>query len=154
MKLRRARTLIPLLICAAAIGALLVGGLTRNVVYFRTVSEAVDSRDADGTDRLRVAGAVVPGSVRTAGDAVVFDLTDGQATVRIQHHGDPPELFEDGAPVISEGRWTGAEFASDRLMIKHGSEYAPPEVDDAKAASGSGSPGYARTAPGYGDGGS
>ncbi len=128
MTLRRARVAIPILVCVVAIGALLIGGLTRNVVYFRTVSEAVDTRDADGADRLRVAGAVVPGSVHTAGDEVVFDLTDGQATVRVHHHGDPPELFEDGAPVVSEGHWTGTEFTSDRLMIKHGSEYAPPEV--------------------------
>lgn len=129
MNLRRARALVPLAVCVAAIGALLLGGLTGNVVYFRTVSEAVDTRDADGTDRLRVAGAVVPGSVHTTAGEVVFDLTDGRATVRVQHHGDPPELFQDGAPVVSEGRWTGAEFTSDRLMIKHGSDYAPPAVD-------------------------
>lgn len=152
MKLRRARVLVPLVVCAVAIGALLVGGLSRNVVYFRTVSEAVDSRSADGTDRLRVAGAVVPGSVRATADSVVFDLTDGLATVRIQHHGDPPELFDDGAPVISEGRWTGAEFSSDRLMIKHGSEYGPPEVDDAKTVDGGTTPGYADDTADYGVG--
>lgn len=129
MSLRRARTLVPLAVCALAVGALLVGGLTRNVVYFRTVSEAVDERAADGADRLRVAGAVVPGSVQTAGGEVSFDLTDGAATVHVRHRGDPPELFDDGAPVVSEGRWVGNEFSSDRLMIKHGSEYAPPAVE-------------------------
>ena len=134
MKARRARTLIPLAVCAVAIGALLIGGLTRNVVYFRTVTEAVDSRTGDGTDRVRVAGAVVPGSTRARDGEVTFDLTDGQSTVHVRHRGDPPELFEDGAPVVSEGRWVGTEFSSDRLMIKHGSEYAPPAVD-ADAAS-------------------
>ena len=149
MKLRRARTLIPLAVCVAAIGALLIGGLTRNVVYFRTVSEAVDTRGAAGGDRLRMAGAVVPGSVRTTGGNVVFDLTDGQATVRVHHHGDPPELFEDGAPVVSEGRWTGEEFTSDRLMIKHGSEYAPPDVKPVvKATGGASEAGYG---PDYGE---
>ena len=133
MKLRRARALVPIAVLALAIGGLLVGGLTRNVVYFRTVSEAVDTRLDDGEDRLRVAGAVVPGSVRTAAGDVVFDLTDGQATVRVHHHGDPPELFDDGAPVVSEGRWTGTQFTSDRLMIKHGSEYEAPTVDAAAA---------------------
>ena len=129
MKIRRARVLIPVVVCMVAIGALLIGGLTRNVVYFRTVSEAVDARPTDGADRLRVAGAVVPGSVHASGGQVVFDLTDGASTLRVHHRGDPPELFEDGAPVVSEGNWTGDAFASDRLMIKHGSEYAPPEVD-------------------------
>lgn len=138
MKGRRARTLVPLIVCAVAIGALLIGGLTRNVVYFRTVSEAVQSRDADGTDRVRIAGAVVPGSTRAGDREVTFELTDGQATVRVLHRGDPPELFEDGAPVVSEGRWDAEEFSSDRLMIKHGSEYAPPEVDDESASSSMG----------------
>jgi cytochrome c-type biogenesis protein CcmE len=137
MKVRRARTLIPIAVLALAIGGLLVGGLSRNVVYFRTVSEAVDTRLDDGEDRLRVAGAVVPGSVRTTGGDVVFDLTDGRATVRVHHHGDPPELFDDGAPVVSEGRWTGTQFTSDRLMIKHGSEYEAPVVDAAAAGDGS-----------------
>jgi cytochrome c-type biogenesis protein CcmE len=131
MKLRRARTLIPLVVCVAAIGALLMVGLTRNVVFFRTVSEAVNARVADGTDRVRVAGAVVPGSVESRDGDVTFDLTDGKSTIHVRHHGDPPELFEDGAPVVSEGRWTGSEFSSDRLMIKHGSQYAPPDVDPA-----------------------
>ena len=134
MTLRRTRTLVPVLVCVAAVGALLVGGLSRNAVYFRTVSEAVDARAGDGADRLRVAGAVVPGSVLSAGGQVTFDLTDGLATVRVHHRGDPPELFEDGAPVVSEGRWTGAQFTSDRLMIKHGSSYAPPRVDGGVAA--------------------
>jgi cytochrome c-type biogenesis protein CcmE len=129
MKLRRVRTIVPLLVCVVAIGALLIVGLSRNVVYFRTVSEAVDTRPADGTDRLRLAGAVVPGTVHSTDGEVTFDLTDGLATVTVRHHGDPPELFEDGAPVVSEGHWAGSEFISDRIMIKHGSEYAPPTVD-------------------------
>ena len=133
---KRARTIVPVAMCVAAIASLLVGGLAKNVVYFRTVSEAVESRAADGTDRLRIAGAVVPGSVSSGDDGIVFELTDGVASVRVHHRGDPPELFEDGAPVLSEGHWSGNEFTSDRIMIKHGSEYAPPEplADDAEAS--------------------
>ena len=44
------------------------------------------------------------------------------------HRGDPPSLFKAGAPVVCEGRWgTGAAFDSDRIMIRHGNEYTPPE---------------------------
>ena len=44
---------------------LLVGGLSRNIVYFRTVSEAVQAHEKspDDAGRLRMAGAVVAGSV-------------------------------------------------------------------------------------------
>jgi cytochrome c-type biogenesis protein CcmE len=54
------------------------------------------------------------------------------------HRGDPPSLFKESAPVVCEGRWTsGAAFASDRIMIRHGSEYKPPKVNvnDADASS-------------------
>jgi len=126
----RVRVFVPVVVCIVAIGALLVGGLTRNAVYFRTVDEAVHARTTDGNGRLRIAGAVVPGSVATEHGGVTFELTDGISTVEVQHRGDPPELFEDGAPVVSEGRWAGDVFTSDRLMIKHGSEYEPPDVDE------------------------
>ena len=60
---RRRRMVVPVLVCLLAVGTLLIAGLTRNVVYFHTVSEATASRQADGANRLRIAGAVVPGSV-------------------------------------------------------------------------------------------
>jgi cytochrome c-type biogenesis protein CcmE len=107
--------------------------LSENVVYFRTVSEAVSRQRDQGTDRFRLAGAVVPRSIRETPTGVEFTLTDGTKTVEVVHRGDPPELFKKNAPVVCEGRWTavraGAPFASDRIMIKHGSEYAPPKVD-------------------------
>ena len=123
------RTIAPVLVCVAAIGALLIGGLMNNAVYFRTVSEARADRAQDGTSRIRVAGAVVPGSVVTTAGEVSFELTDGRAVVTVHHHGDPPELFADGAPIVSEGHWSGDAFDSDRLMIKHGSQYTPPDVN-------------------------
>ena len=118
-------------LCAAAVVFLLVGGLSRNIVYFRTVSEAVEAHQAapDDDGRLRMAGAVVPGSVVRRDGGVAVQVTEGGATASVFHQGDPPELFKDGAPVVCEGRWSGGSFASDRIMIKHGSEYRPPPVD-------------------------
>ena len=121
-------------LCGAAVVFLLVGGLSRNIVYFRTVSEAVSAHDkapAD-TDRLRMAGAVVTGSVVRTAEGVAFKVTEGGATALVVHRGDPPELFKDGAPVVCEGRWQGGQFESDRIMIKHGADYRPPPVDASK----------------------
>ena len=61
--------------------------------------------------------------------ATILQPTDGTARVKVLHHGDPPELFKDGIPVVCEGRWQGDTFESDRIMIKHGAEYRPPSVD-------------------------
>lgn len=125
----RLRYIIAAVICLAVIGALVWFGLSRNIVYFRTASEAVSTRSKDGDARFRLAGAVVPGTVRETPDGVTFDVTDGNATVAVVHKGDPPELFKEGAPVVCEGRWgTGTTFDSDRIMIKHGNEYTPPKV--------------------------
>ncbi len=129
---RRRRAWIAVGLCAVAVVAIIVLAivLSENVVYFRTVSEAVEQRDEQGADRFRLAGEVVPGSIVETRDGVRFRVTDGEATATVRHVGDPPELFENGAPVVCEGRWgSGAAFDSDRIMIRHGNEYQPPEVD-------------------------
>lgn len=125
------RTWIAVGLCAAAV-VVIVGlavQLSGNVVYYRTVSEAVAQRDS--TARFRLAGAVVPGTITETDAGVRFRVTDGERTVTVAHRGDPPQLFKAGAPVLCEGRWAnagGTTFDSDRIMIKHGEEYSPPKV--------------------------
>ena len=128
-KPRRLRYIVAGGLCVAAVLYLVVGGLSHNIVYFKTVSEAVKERPSDGAHRFRLMGAVVNGSTLRTNDGVTFDVTDGTARVKVLHHGDPPELFKDGIPVVCEGRWQGDTFESDRIMIKHGAEYRPPSVD-------------------------
>jgi cytochrome c-type biogenesis protein CcmE len=126
---RRLRYLVAAGLCVVAIGALLFLGLRGNIVYFRTVSEAVKSRQSEGTHRFRLAGAVVPGSIAQTARGVRFDVTDGKQTVTVDHVGDPPDLFKAKVPVVCEGRWgRGLVFDSDRILIKHGSQYTPPKV--------------------------
>jgi cytochrome c-type biogenesis protein CcmE len=127
----RRRAIAALSLCAVAIVAIVVLTvvLSENVVYFRTVSEAVAEKKSESERQFRMAGKVVPGTVEETAKGVNFEVTDGKATVAVVHRGDPPSLFKDGAPVVCEGRWSGAVFASDRIMIRHGSEYKPPKVD-------------------------
>ena len=125
------RAWIAVALCGTAVIAVVVLAvqLSGNVVYYRTVSEAL--RDRPDTARFRLAGAVVPGSIHETRDGVRFEVTDGRRTVAIAHRGDPPQLFKAGAPVLCEGRWAGGtavRFDSDRIMIKHGEEYTPPKV--------------------------
>ena len=136
-KPRRLRYIVAGGLCAAAVLYLLVGGLSRNIVYFRTVSEAVKERPHEGANRFRLMGAVVEGSRQTVADGVSFEVTDGVQRAKVLHHGDPPELFKDGVPVVCEGRWQASSggdwvFESDRIMIKHGADYRPPPVDASK----------------------
>ena len=41
----------------------------------------------------------------------------------VVHHGDPPELFKPGIPVVLEGHWQGATYDSDLIMVKHSEQY-------------------------------
>ncbi|HEY8215523.1 MAG TPA: cytochrome c maturation protein CcmE [Acidimicrobiia bacterium] len=135
---RRRRALFAVGLCAGAVIAIVVLAvvLSENVVYFRTVSEAVRERAQQGDDRFRMAGEVVPGSVVETPHGVRFRVTDGKATATVKHTGDPPELFKPGAPVVCEGHWgSGKAFDSDRIMIRHGNEYRPPNVDSRRGAS-------------------
>lgn len=125
----RARYIAAAIVCLLVIGGLLWFGLNRNIVYFRTATEAVETRSSVGSSRFRLAGAVVPGTVQETTEGVTFDVTDGRTTVTVVHRGDPPELFAEGAPVVCEGTWSkGTAFRSDRILIKHGNEYTPPTV--------------------------
>lgn len=125
------RSLIAVGLCAAAVVAIVVLGivLSSNVVYYRNVSEAVQSRSSQGDQRFRLAGAVVPGTVEETANGVTFDISDGKKTVSVTHVGDPPSLFKERTPVVCEGHWgKGDTFDSDRIMIRHGNEYSPPKV--------------------------
>jgi cytochrome c-type biogenesis protein CcmE len=117
--------------CGLAIVAIVVLAvmLSENVVYFRTVSEAVTQRTSTGSARFRMAGKVVPDTLVETVHGVRFALSDGKKTATVAFTGDPPSLFKAGAPVVCEGHWSGSAFASDRILIRHGSDYTPPKVD-------------------------
>lgn len=130
---KRTRTLSLLAVIILCIGALVFLSMRGNVIYYYEVQEAVTKADSQGQSRFRLAGEVVNGSVKASDGMTKFNVTDGKATVAVVHRGDPPELFTDGAPVVTEGKWQkdkqGKVFDSDRIMIRHGNEYAPPEVE-------------------------
>lgn len=125
---RRSGPWVVAAICLLTIGGLLWFGLNQNVVYFKTVSEALDD-GTTSTDRFRLAGAVKNGSITKIENGVSFQVTDGERTITVRHVGDPPDLFRDAMPVVCEGKWgKNSVFQSDRIMVRHGNEYRPPEV--------------------------
>jgi cytochrome c-type biogenesis protein CcmE len=120
----RLRWAIAALVClGAAIWMLVI--LQKNVVLFEPVSKAVAAREEQGDRPLKMSGLVVPGSIHTQGDDVRFVLTEGGQTAAVRFSGSPPDLFADCAPVVVQGNWDKETFASDQLLIKHGSDYKP-----------------------------
>jgi cytochrome c-type biogenesis protein CcmE len=131
---RRRRAIVAASLCGFAIVAIVILAvvLSENVEYFRTVSEAVHARKSDGTSQMRMAGAVVPGTIEATKTGVRFKVTDGKTVAQVVQDGDPPALFKAGAPVVCEGHWAKSAsfvFDSDRILIKHGDDYSPPKVN-------------------------
>ena len=108
--------------------------LSENVVYFRTVSEAVQRTQV----RRRRTGSAwrarsCPAPCTRRRRACASRSPTARRRSRSTTDGDPPSLFKAGAPVVCEGRWSQRRqpSTSDRIMIRHGSEYKPPKVDAA-----------------------
>lgn len=120
---RRASLLIGLSVLGAVMAFVLLRNLGTATVYFKTADEAVAERAELGNDRFRLEGTVVPDTVLTKGESVSFSVEENGASVDVVHRGDPPELFRPGIPVVLEGHFSGRVFESDRMMVRHSSEY-------------------------------
>jgi cytochrome c-type biogenesis protein CcmE len=66
------------------------------------------------------------------GDGVDFTIENNGVDVDVVHHGDPPELFRPGIPVVLEGKWAGPHYTSDRIMVKHSASYRVKNPDRVK----------------------
>ena len=127
------------LLIAAALGFLLLRAVGDATVYFKTADEAVAERDEIGDRRFRIEGMVVPGSVREGKGEVDFTIAGQRgARVDVVHEGDVPELFQPDIPVVMEGRFVGLHFVSDRILVKHTSEYRAENPDRVEGYSGTG----------------
>ena len=135
MKAKHQRLILALVAVVAIIGAafLAMSALKDTAALFRTPSEV-----AKGTvpiDKpLRLAGMVVPGSIKRLPDGVTinFMLTDEGATAPVTFRGITPDLFKEGSGAVAEGK-LGADgvFVADNILAKHDERYMPPQMESA-----------------------
>ena len=115
------------LIPAAGLLAILVGFLVFNIrddlVYYKVPNEVIGDATIAETDRFRLGGQVVPGSISDNDTTVTFSVTDGKKTIVVVHAGAPQQLFAEGIGVVVEGTWNGDVFSSDSMIIKHDEQY-------------------------------
>lgn len=123
------RALVVLALVAGAIGFLAFRGLGDATTYFYNVDEAVEQRSSLGDDRFRMQGTVLDDVDEPGTGEVAFTVTYDGVTAEVVHAGDPPELFQPGIPVVIEGSWDGETFRSDRIVVKHSSEYEAENPD-------------------------
>src|SRR5262249_10118247 len=101
--------------------------------YYVTIAEL--HKDAAQGDqvyakRLRVAGNVVPGSIKRQGSRVEFSLKENDQVLPVVYHGSeaPPDTFKDDAQALAEGM-LGRDgiFQAKHLQAKCASKYAPQQ---------------------------
>lgn len=112
----------------ALVVAITIAGLNDNLTYYLYPNEAVSQRaDFPDGERFRLAGQVVSGSLVEEDDDLVFDVTDGSATIAVVLLNTPPPLFNEDVPVLLEGYWSGDTFTAESALIRHDENYEVPE---------------------------
>ncbi len=130
----RIKFLIGGAVVLGAAGVLMAGSIRDTAVYFLTPAELQAKVVADPGIRetgVKVGARVVHGSVErdSSGKRVVFQMTDGKATYKVDYRGLIPDTFSDSVDVVVEGR-LGADgvFHATTLLAKCASRYeAAPE---------------------------
>lgn len=92
-------------IVVLAIGGLIFFSLSGATAYYKTPAELNAGGPSTG-ERVRVAGKVVAGTVRSHGAETDFDVTDGNATVSVTTRDILPDTFGAGVEVVAEGAMT------------------------------------------------
>ena len=126
-------------LCISAL--LTLRAFRENLVFFYSPSELAEHTAADATlsgHTIRIGGLVASGSiVRSNQEDIVFNVSDGKATVSVSYHGLLPNLFREGQGVVAEGKLKDAtHFDAKTILAKHDENYMPREVVDALKKSG------------------
>lgn len=113
-----------LAVIAVAIGVVAYNGIRSAAVYYLTPSEFAARPDL-ASARVRLAGTVVPGSLRHADGRVVgFHITDGTSALGVRYDGPLPDLFAEGREVLVEGRLAaGGILEASQVITTHPTEY-------------------------------
>lgn len=103
------KILLTVLVSASALSGLLWAALGEGTEYYKHVDEAVSSQAHLGGKRLRVHGTVVEGTLAHQAGTLDYHFAmeskapREHATLTVDFHGIPPDLFKPGAEVIAAG---------------------------------------------------
>lgn len=112
----------------AALGYLAYTGVQDSKSYYVTIKELRGMDEAVYAKRLRVAGNVVPGSIKRTGTHVEFILKEQDLTLPVVYTGTeaPPDTFKDDSQALAEGSFgRDGVFHAKQLQAKCASKYAP-----------------------------
>jgi len=148
---RKSRRMWLVASCVLGLGAatgLTLNAFSSNIVFFMAPSQ-VHAHPPGADQTIRLGGMVVAGSLTREHDGETpvasFDVTDGQAAVRVRYAGILPDLFREGQSVVAVGTVAkGGVFTASEVLAKHDETYMPKEVAEALKKSGKWDPKYGK----------
>ena len=111
-----------------SLGYLAYTGVQDSKSYYVTIKELQGMGDGAYSKRLRVAGNVVPGSIKRSGTRVDFLLKEQDLTLNVSYTGTeaPPDTFKDDSQALADGSFgRDGVFHAKQLQAKCASKYAP-----------------------------
>jgi len=111
-----------------SLGYLAYTGVQDSKSYYVTIKELQGLGDKAYSKRLRVAGNVVPGSIKRSGTRVDFMLKEQDLTLAVSYTGTeaPPDTFKDDSQALADGSYgRDGVFHAKQLQAKCASKYAP-----------------------------
>src|SRR5271170_1823784 len=131
---------VAIVIILVVIAALAISGVRANKSYYVTIQELNGMGSKAYTRNLRVAGNVLPGSIRHNGTNADFVLVENTNQLRVSYHGEepPPDTFKDNSQALAVGTYgRDGVFHATQLQAKCASKYAPvPGAKPGTAATG------------------
>ena len=114
-----------------SLGYLAYTGVQDSKSYYVTIKELNGMGNEAYSKRLRVAGNVVPGSIKRSGTRVDFMLKENDLTLPVSYTGTeaPPDTFKDDSQALADGSFgRDGVFHAKQLQAKCASKYAPQPV--------------------------
>jgi cytochrome c-type biogenesis protein CcmE len=111
-----------------SIGYLAYTGVQDSKSYYVTIKELNGMGSSAYSKHLRVAGNVVPGSIKRSGTRVDFMLKENDLTLPVTYTGTeaPPDTFKDDSQALADGSFgRDGVFHAKGLQAKCASKYAP-----------------------------
>ncbi len=131
------------LVVLLALGYLAYTGVQQSKSYYVTIKELHSMGDSAYSKRLRVAGNVLPGSIKRKGTNVEFELAENDLVLQVAYSGTepPPDTFKDNSQALAAGHFgRDGVFHANELQAKCASKYAPAPGTPANGAPGTAAP--------------
>jgi cytochrome c-type biogenesis protein CcmE len=119
---------VAIVIIVLSLGYLAWTGVRDTHEYYVTIKELGGMNETRYAKRLRVAGNVLPGSIKRHGAEVTFSLKENDMVLPVVYSGSEalPDTFKDDAQALAFGRiGRDGVFRANQVQAKCASKYAP-----------------------------